>query len=926
MTFQHRPGDIVKARDREWVVTSIEDQSVSLRPLAGSEEDVQVISLAVEGQDAIQSAEFRRPSPSDLGNREQALLLKDAMSLSIRRGAGPFRSAASITFTPRSYQIAPLLMALKLDPVRLLIADDVGIGKTIEAGLIVREMLDRAAIRKFAVVCPAHLVSQWVDELKTKFEIDAVAVTTATAAKLERGLPETESLFRHYNFTVVSLDFIKGAKRIDDFVREAPELVVVDEAHSCVTGNESRHRRFEVVSKIAARPNSHLLLLTATPHSGIENAFFRLLGLIDPEFLKLGEADGQERRELRERLGDHFIQRRRVDLKVFPDGNAFPSHQKDERKYSLGREHGAFIEDVLDYCHSVVSKAGSDERRQRLAFWGTLALMRCVASSPAAAVSALRARALTEFEHSEVVFDSVLDRDDEEVEGSDVEPNALSHFEIDPKLERLIAQAEGLAAAPGKDPKLACLRKAVEELRGFGHMPVIFCRYISTARLVGEYLRKIFKGVEVGIVTGEFPPAERKQAVLELMGHADRILVATDCLSEGINLQDGFNAVVHYDLSWNPTKHQQREGRVDRFQQPSATVRSVLMYGEDNPVDGAVLEVIIRGAQAIQKQLGVVVSLPEDERAVCRALMKATMLRSKGAGRTQMSFDFLADADKEIATYWRNAEDREKRTRTIFAQSVLKPQDVVDEWQRASEILGTAEDVLRFAQSSLNAYGVPFQVEKAVVTVPLEPLPDSIRERLDILGFTDSIKIETSGVRAPSRSHPLVATLAEHIVEAALEGADDQRLARAAVWRTSETTDIQTVVLARARFRIFLKTRSGETMRIAEQVGAFRLVGPDGQTLLDKGALDILAAPVAQDVPTAVAQRMVIDALARLDRRKDSVEIWSAQRAGTLAEDHRRVARAGAGRAAQIDIGQARVEPIHPVDIIGLFVVLPALQ
>ncbi len=143
-------------------------------------------------------------------------------------------------------------------------------------------MIDRAAIRRFAVVCPAHLVTQWVEELKAKFEIEAVPVTPSTASRLERGLPETESLFQHYPFTVVSLDFIKGAKRIDDFIRWAPEMVVIDEAHGCVTGNESRHQRFHVASRIAAKADRHLLLLTATPHSGIENAFFKLLGLIHP--------------------------------------------------------------------------------------------------------------------------------------------------------------------------------------------------------------------------------------------------------------------------------------------------------------------------------------------------------------------------------------------------------------------------------------------------------------------------------------------------------------------------------------------------------------------------------------------------------------------------------------------------------------------
>ncbi len=154
------------------------------------------------------------------------------------------------------------------------------------------------------------------------------------------------------------------------------------------------------------------------------------------------------------------------------------------------------------------------------------------------------------------------------MEGSDVEPDALARLKVDPKLDGLIRQAQALADAPQKDPKLACLRQVVTALRGHGHHPVVFCRYISTARLVGDYLRKAFKDAEIAVVTGEIPSAERKEAVAELMGKPGRILVATDCLSEGINLQDGFDAVVHYDLSWNPTKHQQREGRVDRFLQP----------------------------------------------------------------------------------------------------------------------------------------------------------------------------------------------------------------------------------------------------------------------------------------------------------------------------------------------------------------------
>src|SRR5690606_23041059 len=140
---------------------------------------------------------------------------------------------------------------------------------------------------------------------------------------------------------------------------------------------------------------------------------------------------------------------------------------------------------------------------------------------------------------------------------------------------------------------------------------------------------------------------ERKERV-ELLGDEERrVLVATDCLSEGVNLQDHFDAVVHYDLSWNPTRHEQREGRVDRFGQKSPRVRATLIYGANNPVDGAVLEVILRKADKIREELGVPVPLPDDGHTLSQALMKAVLLRKHNhpKGRQadkQEKFEFFA--------------------------------------------------------------------------------------------------------------------------------------------------------------------------------------------------------------------------------------------------------------------------------------------
>src|SRR5581483_370620 len=147
-------GDLVCARGREWVVLpSPREDLLRLRPLSGSDDDTQLIATELE-QPPVRAAQFPRPTAGEIDTQDGGRLLADALRLSLRRGAGPFRSAAHLGVEPRAYQLVPLLMALKLDVKRLLIADDVGIGKTIEAAMIVREMLDRGQIDRFSVLCP----------------------------------------------------------------------------------------------------------------------------------------------------------------------------------------------------------------------------------------------------------------------------------------------------------------------------------------------------------------------------------------------------------------------------------------------------------------------------------------------------------------------------------------------------------------------------------------------------------------------------------------------------------------------------------------------------------------------------------------------------------------------------------------------------
>jgi SNF2 family DNA or RNA helicase len=578
-------------------------------------------------------------------------------------------------------------MALRLAVVRLLIADDVGIGKTIEAGLILRELIDRGEADRFSVLCPPHLVEQWTDrELKPKFDIDAVAITAATASRLERDLPASQTLFDAYPFTVVSLDYIKAEKRRESFARSCPKLVVVDEAHACVGTHQNRQQRFDLLNRLSEDRERHLILLTATPHSGDDAAFNRLLSLLDQEF----ESGAFDSDAMRVRLARHFVQRRRIDItsRDWGEERVFPQHKSAEHPYSLSNDHKLFHDAVLDYCLGVVEGAGPEQYRRRLAFWGTLALMRCVGSSPAAAVSALRNRLAAEPDRLE---EQVFDDDADEADAVDVEP-ASGISEGDP-LAALVAQAERLTKA--RDPKLDALLKVLKPRVTEGANPAVFCRFIATAEHVAAGLRKAFPKLRVEAVTGELPAEDRRQRVEGMTEAPQRLLVATDCLSEGINLQTLFDTVIHYDLSWNPTRHQQREGRVDRFGQPAPLVRSVLLYSPDSAIDGAVLDVILRKAEAIRKATGVTVPLPDERGAVTGALMNAVMLR-KGRAR-QLSLDFgLAEDTAATETRWRDAEEGERRSRARFAQNVLKPEEVIPEWQRWRELLGTPDDVYRF--------------------------------------------------------------------------------------------------------------------------------------------------------------------------------------------------------------------------------------
>ena len=948
------PGAVVTCRDRHWVVLPSDDPDLMrLRPLSGNEEQSCGIFLPLN-LEKIESSEFPAPEAQNLNDLASARLLLDAARLTLRSGAGPFRCLGRLAVRPRPYQLVPLLMALRLDVIRLLVADDVGIGKTIEAGLIARELLDRGEIQRIAVLCPPHLCDQWQRELRLKFHIDAVVVRSGTISKLERDKPPGDTpVFGYYRHLIVSLDYAKSDLRRASFLSHCPDFVIVDEAHTCAQpGGQavSQQQRHQLLQAVAERPNQHLLLLTATPHSGIETSFLSLLGLLNPKF----EHWSLERLTQAQRieLAAHFVQRRRIDVQQWlgdTDRTPFPERVSQEVPYQLSQAYRSLFEPVYNFARGLVKEATPEMSRgqRRGRYWAALALIRCVMSSPEAAVATLgrqAQKALTGSAEENATDQGLEDqeRDEKQMEAATQDPieqeqvtdtsptspleQAQSTYTAADrrKLKSFMAQA---AALKGKqDSKVQAAIQVVADLLQEGYHPILWCRYIDTANYVADQLKAKFEkkrgsSVRVQAIHGDRSGDERETLLDELKEASQRILVATDCLSEGVNLQEHFNAVIHYDLPWNPNRLEQREGRVDRYGQTTPQVKTYLLYGQDNPVDGAVLEVLIRKAVEIHRTLGVTVPVPMDSATVAEAVFKSLFDRSTDASQLSL-LDLLMDEDplEQVHSSWDRAVDREKVNRTRFAQRAIKPEEVAQELQESDAVLGSEADVERFVMAACG------RLQCSLIPKPqgwlLPHLPAVLQPRLGtekrLLTFTHPAP---EGVEYVGRNHGLVEGLAQYLLEGALAGLTDAPAGRCGYFVTKAVTQRTVLLLLRVRHLLTLpQKRQGDLLAEECVVVGFQGLASAPVWLEPDQALALFwqVETVPEQIPYGLKQQQIQGLLNQLPDLTPALDQVVAQRAQVLAESHRRVRRI-------TKEGAVKVQPQRSRDLLGVYLLNPAL-
>ncbi len=952
MTVQLQPGKLVSLRGRDWIVLPSDDKDLLIvKPLGGSDDETAGIylPLGIEA-DQPEDASFPSPGALDLGDISTARLLYDSARLAFRNGAGPFRALAKLSFRPRSYQMVPLIMALRQESVRLLIADDVGVGKTVEALLIVKELLERRKIKRFAVICLPHLCEQWQAEIRAKLDIEAVIIRSNTQARLDRQIQGDTSVYDYYPYQVISIDFIKSDTRRDVFVEQCPEMVIVDETHTCArpTGaSASQQQRYHLVSRIAEKPNQQLIMLTATPHSGKPEEFHSLLGLLSPEFemIDLPSSSQAQRRD----LARHFVQRKRADVeKWMGEDTPFPEREAFEWAYDLSTSYSHFFDEILDFARKLIAPDSERGVQKRVQYWTALALLRGVMSSPAAGIEMLNTRlsnlasaAKDDAETAlagEETFEENPVRDTEfGFEGDNaptqvIERNDWTKHQRE-RMRYFSQQLQQLSSIKD-DQKLASAELILEDWLKQGFNPVVFCRYIATANYIGAQLetalKKKYPKLDLQVITSELPDELRKQHI-DAMGKSQlRILIATDCLSEGINLQEHFTGVLHYDLPWNPNRLEQREGRVDRFGQMAPKVKACLLYGADNPIDGIVLDVLLRKVREIKRATGINVPFPEDSQSIIDTITQALLLNpdrqiEKKRDKHQIQFDFssfdeAASAKASVTRKVDEAAEREKASRSIFAQNAIKAQEIEADLREMDEAIGDPKAVEEFVTSVLNnLLGVQVTKDAKGYRIVMGNMSPQLR---DLLPQGDPVKVSfrsptSDGYHYLGRNHRFVEQLCQLVMANTLARVD-KCAARAAIIRTKQVKTKTTLLLFRCRNVI--EQSKGEHQIVAEEMLLWGWRGtPQDKEFLEHGQARVLLAEAraSSELTPQARTGFLENELKLLDNLRGEFDKVAEQQSKRLVESHERFSSLMDAKRFQV------VYPVLPMDLLGVYILLP---
>ncbi len=959
MNREFSTGTLVEFRGRPWVVQqSASHDLMMLKPLGGTDAETIGLYLPLYGEElSLQSYNFRRPSAADLERgsyRSASQVLYNACRLSFRDIAGPFQCLGRLSFEPRPYQMVPLILALKQEKIRLLISDDVGIGKTLESLLIAKELLDRHEIQRFAVVCLPHLCEQWQKEIKDKFGLDAEIVRSSTVSRLEKKLRPDQNIFRDIPFQVISIDFIKQDSRRRVFLEHCPDFIIVDEAHTCAKpagANKYQQQRYRLLKEISEKKNQQLVLLTATPHSGQTEEFQSLIGLLRPEF----EHYDLKTADQRENLSHYFVQRRRADIKHYLAGEVvFPERVRiDNDDYTCTPAYSSLLNRLIAYVKSGVERVRTaDKRKQRYIYWDLLALMRGVMSSPDAGISMLQNKidkaADTSAVNTDDTADSVFKFNDplkDRLDGDDVVPEALETIADGDKaqFQEFIRDLQDIKTFDN-DEKVRQALSIVKVALGEQMNPIVFCQYIQTAEYVGAYISerlakdKKMKNVKVETVTSRLSDEERKMKIDELARSERHVLVCTDCLSEGVNLQQGFEAIVHYDLPWNPNRMEQRNGRIDRFGQTAPQVLISTIHAKNNPVDDIVLNVLYKKQDEIRKQLGVYLPIADNDATLMETIMER-FINAKTNTLVDSNQPTLFDDDEEWQQQLEEQrkleieklKENEKISHTYFAHNnkQMDPTRLTATLEEARSVIGGVDDTCQFVVDLLRHIGVSVNADETPLSFSfnISELPARLHHYFRSVASAKGVVRISFASPTPKhymyigRNHTFVEDLSRSVVNDTVNGGE-LAACRAMVTQTAAVERRTTILMMRVRSVIRDKRQTDRELVGEEMI----FVGYRGKIeahdfLSQDEARRLFLDAEASGNTDLTSQKMLLQTAINWIDNEDSLrqhtDEIALERAAHLVDAFSKYRTYVAASEYQV------VEPVLPMDVIAAYLFIP---
>jgi len=724
------PGQLVRARGRSWVVAEVDrsdlDTPQHLVSLTSVEDDafdetVQLLWEVEPGTRVMERATLPTPHPDRFDDPDRLAAFLDAVRWGAVTSAdstalqSPFRSGIAI----EDYQLDPVVRAVRMPRVNLLIADDVGLGKTIEAGLVAQELLLRHRARTVLVVCPASLCVKWRDEMAEKFGLEFRIVDSDLLRHLRRTRGLRANPWTHFPRLIVSMDWVKRDRPMRLLRDVLPpvatyprkfDLLIVDEVHNAAPSGRGKYatdsQRTMAIRTIAPH-FEHRLFLSATPHNGYRESWTALLELLDSQRFARGvDADPRQLERI-------MVRRLKSELPPLEDGTPrFPRREIEAIEVHYPDAERAAHRRLADYAESRRKTAGDDATRTASEFSLKL-LKKRLFSSPAAFANTLDVHMET-VEHGSRskqiaptvrVLAAAVARSEDDVD--DVEapaavrdaltvasrfasPLTVEERKLVGDLKAWAASAEGRADAKAEaliawlDDVVRPVDAATGERRWSKERVIVFTEYRDTQRwltdlltahgLGGDRLALLFGGMDED-------KREHTKAVFQADPSLDpvRILLATDSASEGIDLQLHCHRLVHYEIPWNPNRLEQRNGRVDRHGQkaPRVLVQHFVGAGYEKAQAGSIEEdlefllLVARKVDTIREDLGSagpVIADQVEERMLGkrRALDEAEVDRAAPQGR-------ISKLDRELS---KRIRDLRRALDASITELHLQPQNV----------------------------------------------------------------------------------------------------------------------------------------------------------------------------------------------------------------------------------------------------------